>query len=307
MAARALGRSVTMTELGLAIGTVCTVVAELGEGPYWDVESSTLLWVDIPGGLLHRTDPVTGDTQTADIGAPLSAALPVSGGGVLLARQSSLILLSSGDSERVVAATADRDDIRFNDGSVDPAGRVWIGSMDIGETSPTGQLYRLSPDGSLDAIVTGVTVSNGLGWSPDGRLMYYVDSPTRRVDAFTFDASDGGLAGRRVFADVSEAPGVPDGLTVDASGYVWVAMHGGGALRRYAPDGSLDSVVTLPVSHPTSCAFGGPDLRDLFITTARAPLSPQQRAAQPMAGRLLRMHPGVGGQPAASVRAAIAG
>ena len=296
-----------MTEMGtgLAVGTVGEVSADLGEGPYWDAGSSTLIWVDIHAGLLHRTDPVTGDTRTADIGAPLSAAFPAAGGGVLVARKSSLILLEGDGQRRVIAATADRDDIRFNDASVDAAGRVWVGSMDIHEAGPVGQLYRLEPDGSLEALVTEVTVSNGLGWSPGNELMYYVDSPSRRIDVFSFDASVGGLADRRQFADLADAPGMPDGLTVDAEGYVWVAMHGGGALRRYGPGGQLDAVITLPVSQPTSCAFGGAELRDLFVTTRRGQLTQDQLAAQPMAGRLLQLRPGVTGLPAASTPASL--
>jgi sugar lactone lactonase YvrE len=299
-----------MTELSadLAIETVGETSAILGEGPYWVAGSSTLLWVDIPGGQLHRTDPVTGHTQSADIGAPLSAAMPVSGeGGVLVARKSELILLDDSGGQRVVASTADPDDIRFNDASVDARGRVLVGSMDTNETDPVGQLYRLELDGSLTALLTDVTVSNGLGWSPDQSLLYYVDSPTRRIDVLRYDPEVGGIGDGRLFADLSDVSGLPDGLTVDAEGHVWVALHGGGSLRRYAPDGSLDAVITLPVTHPTSCAFGGDGLRDLFVTTARRDLSSDQLAAQPMAGRLLRFTPGVAGQPAASTPAVISG
>jgi sugar lactone lactonase YvrE len=298
-----------MTELSndLAIATVGETVAELGEGPYWDAESSTLLWVDIIGGLLHRTDPVTGDTRTADVGAPLSVALPALDGGVVLARKSELILRGTNGGERVIASTADPDGIRFNDGSVDPDGRVFIGSMDTNESDQLGQLYRLEPDGTLAAEVTLVTVSNGIGWSPAADLMYYVDSPTRRIDVFTYHPSVGGLADRRLFVDLSDVAGVPDGLTVDADGYVWVAQNGGGELRRFAPSGLLDAVVALPVSKPTSCAFGGEGLTDLFVTTAREKLSAEQLAAQPLAGRLLRLTPGVAGQAAASTQAVIAG
>jgi sugar lactone lactonase YvrE len=291
----------------VAIGTVGEIAADLGEGPYWDTESSTLLWVDIPGGLLHRTDTTTGDTQTRDVGAPLSVALPVAGGGVVVARKSELILLDADGGERVLASTADPAGVRFNDGAVDPDGRVFVGSMDDAEADQLGQLYRLDPDGTLSALVTLVTVSNGIGWSPAGDLMYYVDSPTRRIDVFTYHPAAGGLAGRRVFVDTSDADGLPDGLTVDADGYVWVALHGGAALRRYAPSGELDTIVPLPVSQPTSCAFGGEGLRELFITSARKGLSEAQLAAQPMAGRLLRFTPGVAGLPATLTQAVISG
>jgi sugar lactone lactonase YvrE len=291
----------------LSIDTVCDVSADLGEGPYWDAESKTLLWVDIWAGLLHRTDTVTGDTQTTDVGAPTSLVLPAAGGGVVLARNSELILLDATGGERVIASTADPEGIRFNDGSVDPDGRVFVGSMDNEEKDALGQLYRLEPDGTLAALVTLITISNGIAWSPSGDLMYYVDSPTKRIDVFTYHPAVGGLADRRQLADMSDAVGVPDGLTVDAEGYVWVADNGGGALRRYAPSGVLDAVLPLPVSKPTSCAFGGDGLRELFITTARRGLSDAELEAQPLAGRLLRFTPGVAGLPATINQAVISG
>jgi sugar lactone lactonase YvrE len=301
-----------MTRTEFAIEPVGEVAAELGEGPYWDESTSTLLWVDIPAGLLHRTDASTGHTDTADEGAPLSAALPAAGGGVLLARKHQLILRKDGHGDQVVARAAGQPDtVRFNDASVDPDGRVWVGSMDIAETDPLGVLYRLvpggqHPGGQLDPVVTGMTVSNGIGWSPDQHLMYYIDSPTRRVDVFTYYPEAGGLSARRRFADLSGAGGFPDGLTVDADGCVWVAVWAGGVLHRYTPAGQLDTVVTLPVSHPTSAAFGGEGLRDLFVTTAREPLSAAERAAQPLAGRLLRLSTtGAAGLPAASAKAVL--
>jgi sugar lactone lactonase YvrE len=291
-----------------AIEPVGDAVAELGEGPYWDPADASLLWVDIPAGVLHRTAIPLGETVSADVGAPVSAALPVAG-GVLIARRNQLVLREPAAggrwSERVMAQAADREEVRFNDASVDPAGRVWVGSMHIPETDPIGELYRLDLGGVLTALLTDVTVSNGLGWSPDGSRMYYVDSPTKRVDVFEYDPAAGALAGRRIFADLRDADGMPDGLTVDAGGYVWVAMWGGSALRRFTPGGDLDAVVRLPVSNPTSCAFAGPDLMDLYVTTALGPLSDAQRLQQPLAGRLLRLRPGPAGLPSASAVASL--
>jgi sugar lactone lactonase YvrE len=276
------------------------VVAELGEGPCWDPTGpagGTLLWVDIPGGRLHRTDPRSGDTTTASLGPPVSAVLPTLDGELLVSRQDRLVVLGDAGAERTVAAISCPPAVRFNDAATDPQGRVWIGSMDTAEQSAAGLLYRLDPGGVLTPVVTGVTVSNGLGWSPDGSRLYYVDSPTRQVDVLNFDSGSGTVTSRRRFADLTSVPGLPDGLAVDAEGGVWVALHGGGALHRYGPGGDLDAVVTLPTSHPTSCAFGGPDLADLYVTTASLPLSAAERAAQPLAGRLLRLRPGPGGLP----------
>jgi sugar lactone lactonase YvrE len=206
---------------------------------------------------------------------------------------------------RAVAQAPARDDVRFNDGAVDPAGRVWIGSMHKGETEPVGELYRLDPGGVLTRITKGAIVSNGLGWSPDGSRLYYSDSGLHRVDVFDYDPATGEAFQRRPFVDLSNVQGSPDGLTVDADGCVWVAMWGGGVVRRFAPSGQQDAVLPVPASQPTSCAFGGPDLRELYVTTARVGLSDAELAAQPLAGRLLRYRPGPVGLPSASAHAVI--
>ncbi len=285
------------------------VTAVLGEGPYWVPEDSCLLWVDIPNGLLHRTQLRSGDTVTVAIG-PVSAAFPALGGGLLTAGGNRLRLHKprAGGAqwtEHTIAELPARDAVRFNDASVDPAGRVWAGTMHTGETEPLGELYRLDPGRVLTPVVKGVTVSNGLGWSPDGSRMYYADSPMRRLDVFDYDPATGEAFQRRVFADLSHVAGVPDGLTVDADGCVWVAMWGGGVLRRFTPDGQQDAVLPLPVSRPTSCAFGGAGLADLFVTTASVDGTDAGRAPEPLAGRLLRVEPGPVGLPSASSWAAI--
>jgi len=283
------------------------VTAELGEGPYWVPEDDCLLWVDIPRSQLHRTYFPSGETVTMDVDA-VSAAFPAAGGGILTAGGSKLVARFPAERgerwvSRTIAEVPAREGVRFNDAAVDPAGRVWVGSMHTGETEPVGELYRLDPGGVLTTVAKGVTVSNGLGWSPDGSRMYYVDSPTRRVDVADYDPATGEAFQRRLFADLSDVKGVPDGLTVDADGCVWVAMHDGGALYRLAPDGTRDAVVELPVAKPTSCAFGGPGMTDLYVTTASRGLSEAERNAQPLAGRLLRLRPGPVGLPSTTTYA----
>ena len=285
------------------------VVAELGEGPYWVPEDDCLLWVDIPRGELHRTYFPSEETLTVDLGA-VSAAFPALGGGILTAGGSRLMAHLPAErgerwTSRTISEVPAREGMRFNDAAVDPAGRVWVGSMHIAETDPLGELLRLDAGGTLTTVVKGVTISNGISWSPDGARMYYTDSPTRRVDMFDYDPATGEAFQRRVFTDLSDFPGVPDGLTVDADGYIWVAMHDGSALLRLSPDGERDAVVELPVTMPTSCAFGGPGMADLYVTTASRGLNEAQRAAQPLAGRLLRLHPGPVGLPSTTTYATI--
>jgi sugar lactone lactonase YvrE len=285
------------------------VTAVLGEGPYWVPEDDCLLWVDIRRGRLHRTYFPSAETVTVDLGA-VSAAFPAVGGGILTAGGNRLALHLPAErgerwTTRVIAEVPAREGVRFNDAGVDPAGRVWVGSMHVAEAEPLGELYRLDAGGVLTTVVKGVTVSNGLGWSPDGARMYYVDSPMRRIDVFDYDPVTSEAFQRRVFADLSAFDGVPDGLTVDADGGVWVAVWGGGVLRRFAPDGTQDAVIQVPVSQPTSCAFGGPGMGDLYVTSASVGLTEAELQAQPLAGRLLRLQPGPVGLPSSTAYAAI--
>ena len=284
------------------------VTAVLGEGPYWRPEDDALLWVDIPRGQLHMTRVQRGETITIELDE-VSAAFPAVGGGILTAGGHRLMLRAirpeEGWAGRTIAEAPAMDGLRFNDAAVDPAGRVWVGSMHIDEKEPLGTLYRLDSGGTLTPVVKGATVSNGIGWSPDGTRMYYNDSPLRRIEMFDYDQATGEAFERRVFADLSRAEGFPDGLTVDADGCIWVAMFAGGTLRRFTPAGRQDAVLPLPVSQPTSCAFGGPGMADLFVTTAYRGLSEAQRAAEPLAGRLLRLRPGPVGLPSSATQAVI--
>ena len=296
--------------LPVAAVPVGDVTAVLGEGPYWRPEDETLLWVDIPRGLLHMTRVQPGETITVELDE-VSAAFPAVGGGILTAGGRRLTLRATAPGEgwagRTVAEAPARQGVRFNDAAVDPAGRVWAGSMDLEEKEPLGTLYRLDSGGTLTAVEHGATVSNGIGWSADGTLMYYNDSPKRRIDVFDYDQATGEASQRRMFADLSGADGFPDGLTVDADGCVWVAMFAGSTLRRFTPAGQPDAVLPLPVSQPTSCAFGGPGMADLFVTTACRGLSEARRAAEPLAGRLLRLRPGPVGLPSSAAQAFIPG
>jgi sugar lactone lactonase YvrE len=258
--------------------------ATLGEGPTWDGER--LLWIDILGARLHTYDPASGHRTVRVLDQHIGAVKPRAGGGLVLNLRDGVALLDPDDSVRWLhhEPVPGR---RANDAAVAPDGSLWAGTMRYDEAPGGGTLSRITGDGTHHTVLDDVAVSNGTGWSPDGRLMYYIDSPTRRVDVF--DHEDGQISGRRTLVEIEDGAGFPDGLTVDADGCVWVALWDGGAVRRYTPDGELDRVITLPTPRVTACAFGGPDLTDLYITTARVGLD----APHPVAGSLLVV-PGAG-------------
>lgn len=242
--------------------------ALLGEGPTWDPDAQRLVWVDILSARVHTYDPATGATSALETGQHVGAAKPRAGGrGLVVNLRDGIGLYDSAAAFRWLhhEPVAGR---RGNDAAIAPDGALWAGTMRYDETPGGGTLTRFAADGSSATVLADVTVSNGTGWSPDGRAMYYVDTPTRRIDVFDV-ADDLSVSGRRPLAVVEEGAGFPDGLCVDADGCVWIALWSGGAVRRYTPDGRLDRTVALPVSHPTACAFAGPALSDLYVTTAR--------------------------------------
>ena len=302
-----------------------TPPAQLAESPVWDATSQTLLWVDILAGEVHRLDPATGRDTAVRVGVPVGAVAPRRGGGLVIAAALGFATLDEpagprdgprdGTVDDIVDRTVDwlwagaRGD-RMNDGKCDPAGRFLAGTLTYARDPGACALYRLDPartgDGgaagpAVTVLLDGVTVSNGLGWSPAGDLMYFADTPLERVDVLDYDPGTGEAGGRRPFVDLHDVPGRPDGLTVDGEGAVWIAMSRGGAVRRYTPDGRLDRVIEFPVRLVTSVSFGGADLGDLYVTTSRENLTDADLAGQPLAGSVFVI-PGTGvhGLPASS-------
>jgi sugar lactone lactonase YvrE len=263
----------------------------LSEGPRWHEERQELLWVDILGRRFHRAtltaDGAPDQVRTMTLDRHVGAVAPVAEGGwVLAAGQGFLFVDESGSVRELAQPEAGNLKVRMNDGACDPQGRFWAGTMAYDESPGAGTMYRLELDGRCSTVLTGLTISNGIGWSPDEATMYLSDSGTGLVEAFDFDGVTGAISERRTLVHIDQ-PGVgPDGLTVDEQGDIWVGLYGGWAVHRYGPDGSLRAAVDIPVAQATSCAFGGPERRTLFVTTGRERLDEAALEGQPDAGRV---------------------
>ncbi|MCP4360757.1 MAG: SMP-30/gluconolactonase/LRE family protein [Chloroflexi bacterium] len=269
---------------------------KLGEGPVWSVAEQALYWVDIERPCLQRWQPSSGAYMAWMMPSQIGCfALRASGGTIVGLRDGLYSFdLDSGDMSAICRPEATLN-TRFNDGKCDRHGRFWAGTMDMKIAAPLGALYRLDRNGNCRQMVSAVTCSNGLGWSPDNRTMYVTDSPTHTIFAYDFDLQTGDISSKRIFAQDTE--GFPDGLTVDSDGFVWSAKWDGWKIVRYAPDGFVDREITLPVARPTSCIFGGPDLNLLYVTSASVGLSAAERAEQPLAGQMFMLETAVAGLP----------
>lgn len=264
-------------------------VAYHGEGPVWSERWGGLRWVDMLAGDVLTLAP-GGGVERTHVGGVAAALRPRSGGGAVIGVERGFALEDGDGTVTTLGELWTDAGVRMNEGACDPDGRFYCGSMAYDKHLGAGTLYRLDPDRSTHVVLRGVTVSNGLDWSPDGARAYYNDTDTHRTDVFDY-ATDTGLTDRRPFARHG-AELLPDGLTVDAEGGIWVAMNGAGAVHRYSAEGTLEAVVELPVAQVTACAFGGPGLATLFVTTSRENLPPN---AEPLAGSLFAAEPGVKG------------
>ena len=288
---------------GREVERVLRARARLGEGPVWDAATGTLLWVDIYDYRVHRFHPESGRDEAFDVDDTVGFAVPASDGRILVGLRQRLALLEpkTGEIECLVAVEVNRPRNRINDGAVDPRGRVWFGTAAKDEGAAS--LYRYDPENGLVRAEAGLSLSNGLGWSPDGGTFYLTDSPAKLIHAYDFDPDRGTLTRRRIFADLRDEDGVPDGLAVDAEGGVWSARFDGAALVRYDPGGRETLRVRTPVRRPTSCAFGGPKLADLYVTSASVGMSEEEIEASFDSGDLFRLRPGVSGLPETPFRA----
>jgi len=296
----AMSISVNPRPLGLVRDDVKCVIPGsdfLAEGPHWSPETGLLHWVDILAPAMVEGDPVTGERRSLPMPELVGVTVPKKSGGFLAATETGIKAIEDGGKRiRTLAEPeADKPGNRFNDGKCDRNGRFWCGSLAINTAPGQGTLWRFDPDGSLRKMDDGFHVSNGLGWSPDDRRFYFTDSGKRTIHVYDYDAAAGAIENRRVFAVVPEQSGVPDGLTVDAEGFVWSAHWDGWCVTRYDPDGQVERVIDLPVPRPTSCIFGGPDFTTLYVTTARIRLSAQQLVEAPLSGSVFAIATGVRG------------
>jgi sugar lactone lactonase YvrE len=272
-----------------------SIGSKLGEGPLWHPQQELLYWVDIEGHCFHRFSLDTLIHESIPVGQPVGCLAFRKSGGLVLALRDGLGFWDPDHKklEIIQNPEAERENSRFNDGRVDRKGRFWAGTL--GDDAHSS-LYRLDPDGSLHVMESGISISNGIGWSPDNSLMYFTDSPAGVIYVYDFDLETGSISNPREFVRVPPEDGVPDGLTVDQEGYVWSAHWDGWRVSRYDPEGGVDRVIYLPIQRPTSCAFGGPNLDQLFITSAWTGLSEAERKDQPFAGDLFMLPTDVQGQ-----------
>jgi sugar lactone lactonase YvrE len=282
-----------------AFECVLDAQASLGECPVWSVDEQVLYWVDINAPSLNRFDPLTGRNTAWRMPSSIgSFGLRHEGGFIAALRDGFWLIDRMGRPERKVAdAPYDPAHYRFNDGRVDPRGRFWVGSMNEKRDGPTAKLYRLGPDFRLAAMIPDISTSNGLAFSPDARTMYHADTPARTVSAWEFDAATGSIANRRIFAQFSGETDRPDGAAVDREGCYWVAFYRGGKVVRLSSRGETLAELPVPAMCPTMCAFGGPDLKTLYVTSARQHREADELAKLPRSGGVFAARVGVPGLP----------
>jgi sugar lactone lactonase YvrE len=279
---------------------VLSAKAQIGEGPWWSAAEQRLYWVDIVGKQVHIFDPADASNRSFALPDLVTSVAPrANGRGLVLTLRNHFAFFdpATGKLDYLAEPEPDKPGNRFNDGKCDRQGRLWAGTMgDVDWDAPVGNLYRFDADRQVVRMDEGICCSNGLGWSPDSRVMYFTESFRHRIFAYDFDAVSGEIANRRVFITLDpHESAFPDGMTVDAQGFVWCAQPMFGRIARYDPAGKLERIIELPVSRGTGVVFGGPNLDILYVTTMRATLTDEQLAQEPLAGSLLAVDAGVKG------------
>jgi|SRR5882724_9784440 len=265
---------------------------QIGESPVWSAREKALYWVDVEGGSIHRWRDEDKSMRKWEVGEPVGCIGLRQHDGLVGARRSGFFFLdvATGSITPIADPEVNLPDNRFNDGKVDRRGRFWAGTRNFVDTEKaTGSLYRLDADFSVHGMEEGLRCPNGMAWSPDNKLMYLCDTWARRIYVYDFDVDDGTIGGRRLFAQLQESEGFPDGLTVDADGFIWNAHYNGWRITRYAPNGTADRVIRVPVQHVTSVTFGGSDFRTLYVTSGHLRLNDEDRKTQTAAGHVFAL------------------
>ena len=270
--------------------------ATLAEGPLWDETNGSLLLVDIPAGTVHRLQPEVPSVSSLEVGAPASSVIRRASGGLVVTMTDTLVSVDDDGTSRTDLARFEGTGDRMNDAKCDPEGRLYSGSMST-SGGFTGSLYRVDAALEVVALVGDVGISNGLAWSSDRASMYYIDTPLGTVDRFAYDPATGHISDRTVVVRIDPGFGAPDGMCIDTEDHLWVAVWGGGVVRRYDPAGVLVDELELPAPRVTSCCFGGADYDEMYVTTAREGMSEAELDRYPLSGSVFRFSPGATGRP----------
>ncbi len=271
--------------------------ATLGEGPCWDASNNRLYWVDIIEKKIHIFDTITNKNEAISVDYLIGAVVARESGGFIAATQNGFYAVAENGEQTLIAdPESEQPHNRFNDGKCDPAGRFWAGTMHIDEKEPSGALYVLGKDLTVKKALDNITISNGLAWTSDMKTMYYIDSPTKQVAAFDYDVDSGEISNKRIVVTIPDGEGIPDGMTIDADGNLWVAQWGGYKVSKWNPKtGERLGEIAVPAKQVTSCVFGGEELNELYITSARRGLDEEELAAYPHSGSVFRVKTDVKG------------
>ncbi len=274
------------------------IPSKLGEGAIWNYASGELFWVDIEGKKLHIYNPETQKNRSLSTPSRVGTVVPIDENRAIIALEDGIytIDINTGETQLLSDVEASVTENRFNDGKCDPAGRLWVGSMHLEESEANAKLYMINHDGTAEAKVENVTISNGIVWTSDQKTMYYIDTPTGHIRAYDFNMESGAISNERVAVEVPVTLGYPDGMAIDEENMLWVGLWNGNAVARFNPEtGQLLSKIEVPAHNVTACAFGGKNLDTLYITTASVDMTEEERLKYPKAGSVFKAVPGVKG------------
>lgn len=276
------------------------ISAQLGEGSFWNHKTQELFWIDILSKKLYIYNPETKINKSFDMPSNIGTVVPQSDSTAVVALYDGIYIqnIKNGELHLLSNVEADHPENRFNDGKCDPNGNLWVGSMHLEEKEALAKLYRVTPEGIATPMLDSITISNGIVWTKDAKTLYYIDTPTQKVRAFDYQRDDASITHERVAVNVPDGLGYPDGMAIDEEDKIWVALWDGNAVVRFDPiTGDLLQKIDVPAHNVTSCAFGGPNLDILYITTARVDMSEEELKKYPLAGSLFKVVPGVKGVP----------